>query len=649
MENEETKKAWENYIKKQIPLPDHIKGVRDQILRSWKRCQKTLPPTITTTKSMNQEELDLLRKQNTLLIDIVYPYLLDFYHDLNENNFIIMLTDASGCMLERIGSHHEVNDMIQTRQFFNGNYFSEQDVGTGGVGLCLVEQKPVIVYGFEHYNSEYHDLVCYAAPIQDSNRQTLGSISITGPIKHSHPLILNLLNMAIKGIEKELTLTKINTIMDTTIKSITQGVLVIDENKNILYHNEKALQLLKLESTSLVHQNLYDYLDQDTLDPFLQDFRIPINQHDCVLFNKQKHPLYLSLQVKPQIKDQHLTSTLILIESLFDLHRQTSLNAGFKATYTLHSLIGISTYNEQLKKNIQAIANLSSPVFLLGEKGTEIEMVVQALHNESNRKDNPFVRFDCRHFTYENINHLLLGTSKSLGQFELSNEGTLFFYEISQLSLEGQEILVNFLENQTLTKENQNYPYHLNVRILAYSSTPLDHLVEKNQFNKKLYYLLRSLSITLAPLRQRQEDLSLLAKSIARKFNPNTTQKDVLFDHEAIEALVHYNWPGNLKQLETVIENALLASDNSTIKLSHLPIDLVNHYYSTNKNSSSIKEFTFISNENLAPKMQDYNEILYALKESKGDVKEASKLLFIPVSTLYRKIKKFNLHPRDYK
>lgn len=167
-------------------------------------------------------------------------------------------------MLKKIGDSDFVNNIAKEHSFLDGHFFSEEDVGTGGVGLCLVEKKPVVVYGSEHYSAYYHHLVCYGAPIKDLDGAVIGSISITGSIEFHQPNIMAMLKAAVKGIEREFILTRTNNILQDTIDAITYGIIVLDTSDYILYHNQYTTHLLKVDDESLVNKNIFELIEKES-------------------------------------------------------------------------------------------------------------------------------------------------------------------------------------------------------------------------------------------------------------------------------------------------------------------------------------------------------------------------------------------------
>lgn len=638
LNQQEIKKAWEKYVLNKEEIPLYVSGVRDEILNSWRRCQKKLDPHMNITRSLPSEEMQVILDKNKLLIDVAYPYLLDFYDDLAEQHFMIMLTDNNGCMLKSIGHTNMLNQLMEENHFFDGYFFGEEDAGTGGVGLCLAERKPVVVFGYEHYNQNYHNLVCYGAPLQDLEGEVIGSISITGLIDYYQPTIMGMVKAAKKGIEKEFTLKRMNNILTSTISSVNSGIIVLDVNNQILYHNKTALDLLHISKDSITNKNIKDFLSEECLC----FFNTEINDIECTLMNYQNQLLELCLSVKYNLDTDSLTTKTVIFESQEEKHRFASLMAGFKARYTFNDIKGITPMIENVKQIGKYAASMDTPLLIYGEKGTEIDLLSEAIHNSSLRANNPFITIDCTSASKQSLTNDLFGNKNQIGKLELANNGTLFFYEIGQLPLDFQEKLYQFLNNKQLQKENSKYPKSINVRIIAYSST---NLLDQ-QFHKQLYFLLTAMTLTIPPLRERKEDISVLVKMLGRRIY----EEDLFFDEDSMNALISYHWPGNVKQLYNVIESAVYSTKNKVIQLSNLPVDIVNDYYSKNNITKTLESFNKERNDaHLSKEMQEYNELLFAIKETEGNVKKAAHLLYIPSSTLYRKLRYYKINPKEYK
>ncbi|MCA1958102.1 MAG: sigma-54 dependent transcriptional regulator [Nitrospira sp.] len=249
--------------------------------------------------------------------------------------------------------------------------------------------------------------------------------------------------------------------------------------------------------------------------------------------------------------------------------------------YAFHNLIGKSDGMQEIYAKIEQVADSRTTVLITGESGTGKELVARALHYNSSRRDRPFVALNCAALPETLIESELFGhekgaftdaTARRTGQFELANTGTLFLDEIGELSLVTQAKLLRVLQEREFTRVGGVQPIKVDVRIVAATNKNLDELVRKEQFREDLYYRINVIALYLPPLRDRGEDIALLAKHFLTKRLEEDKRPPIEFSKDALEALMHYHWPGNVRELENVVEQALIWSQGaSQITTEHLP------------------------------------------------------------------------------
>ncbi|MCP9447318.1 MAG: sigma-54 dependent transcriptional regulator [Nitrospira sp.] len=249
--------------------------------------------------------------------------------------------------------------------------------------------------------------------------------------------------------------------------------------------------------------------------------------------------------------------------------------------YAFHNLIGKSDGMQEIYAKIEQVADSRTTVLITGESGTGKELVARALHYNSSRRDRPFVALNCAALPETLIESELFGhekgaftdaTARRTGQFELANTGTLFLDEIGELSLVTQAKLLRVLQEREFTRVGGVQPIKVDVRIVAATNKNLDELVRKEQFREDLYYRINVIALYLPPLRDRGEDIALLAKHFLAKRLEEEKRQPIEFSKDALEALLQYHWPGNVRELENVVEQALIWSQGaSQITTEHLP------------------------------------------------------------------------------
>ncbi|MFZ5639928.1 MAG: sigma-54 interaction domain-containing protein [Bacillota bacterium] len=292
--------------------------------------------------------------------------------------------------------------------------------------------------------------------------------------------------------------------------------------------------------------------------------------------------------------------------------------------YRLTNVAGKSRFVTQIKESIKRIASGDSPVLLRGEKGTGKEFLAHIMHSESKRRTGPFVRIECAALP-ENIIE-----SELAEKLEIADEGTIFLDEIGYLSLHMQSKLLEVMQKKT-GDGSQN---GINVRLIATTSRNLEEMVKQNLFREELYYRLNFLTVYIPPLRDRVEDIEPLTHYFISVFNQDSGRKVTGISSEAYSLLLGHSWPGNIKELEKVLEEAFRNTDESIIKPQHLPQYIRKHedQKMTDKNSlRSILDDT------------EKAALLQALQATNGNKVKAAKLLGISRAGLYQKLEKYNL------
>ena len=304
--------------------------------------------------------------------------------------------------------------------------------------------------------------------------------------------------------------------------------------------------------------------------------------------------------------------------------------------YAFHNLIGKSQGMQEIYAKIEQISDSRTTVLVTGESGTGKELVAKALHYNSSRKDRPFVALNCAALPETLIESELFGhekgsftdaTARRTGQFELANTGTLFLDEIGDLSPVTQAKLLRVLQEREFTRIGGVQSIKVDVRIVAATNKNLDELVRKGQFREDLYYRINVISLYLPPLRNRGEDIALLAKHFLSKRVEEEKRPHMEFSKDALEILMHYPWPGNVRELENVVEQAFIWSKNTTqIVPEHLPALLKGDI-----RSSSLHEDTIAGRMSLEKAVMEFEReiILDALKRTNYVQTHAAHLLGI--------------------
>jgi DNA-binding NtrC family response regulator len=260
------------------------------------------------------------------------------------------------------------------------------------------------------------------------------------------------------------------------------------------------------------------------------------------------------------------------------------LRAQVANRYSFHNLVGKSPAMQAIYSKIEQLADTRATVLITGESGTGKELVARALHYNSARRDKPFIAINSAALPETLIESELFGHEKGsftdaqarrIGQFELAHGGTLFLDEIGDLSPATQAKLLRVLQEREFTRVGGTQPVKVDVRIITATNKHLDELVKREAFREDLYYRINVVVLHLPPLRERHEDIPLLAQHILDKRADDGSRPRQEFTKEALETMTAYGWPGNVRELENVIEQALIWSNGKPIDREHLPAGLV--------------------------------------------------------------------------
>lgn len=306
--------------------------------------------------------------------------------------------------------------------------------------------------------------------------------------------------------------------------------------------------------------------------------------------------------------------------------------------YSFDNVIGKSALIKQAVDLAKKVAITDATVLLLGETGTGKEVFAQAIHYESLRKSKPFVSINCSAIPKDLLESEMFGykagaftgaNKDKKGLFEEANHGTVFLDEIGEMSLELQAKLLRVLESHTFTKSGDTKETKVNVRIIAATNRNLVKESEDHTFRSDLYYRLSAFTIELPSLRERKEDIEMLADHFIQICAANTKKKISGMDNDFLQMLKNYSFKGNIRELKNIIERAVILSDTEILSSKLLPVDVI-HACETSSSSLDIS-------------VVEKNHIRKVLQITQGNKTKAAELLGIGVATLYRKIEEYKL------
>ena len=435
-------------------------------------------------------------------------------------------------------------------------------------------------------------------------------------------------------------------------------VLLVDDEPNILKTLTICFESLEFEVTAFN-------------DPALALENIKINQYDFAFFDLKMYP-YDGIHLLTEIKKEHPETTVVIITSHGSI--ESAVEAIKKGAYDYllkpfgfqelqHFVQKVYEYHslqnqvKELKRELEEtkeptpfitrdpkmlkvldlakqIADSNLTVLIEGESGTGKELLAHYIHSLSPRKDNPFVKVNCAALPENLLESELFGHTKGAftgaikdreGRFQIANTGTIFLDEIAEVPKNVQVKLLRFIQDREFERVGDSKTLKVDVRIIAATNVKLDDALKAGEFREDLFFRLNPVRIKLSPLRERPDDILFLVDYFVKKFNNNTP---IEIEPEVLKIFKNYRWPGNIRELENVIERAVIVSQGKKIEVSHLPEELIEK----KSHDTRLKSLEEVEKEHIAKVLSETS-----------DFEEAANILQIDTTTLWRKRKKYNL------
>jgi len=647
----ETKSQWRNFISGSHV--DHTMIPR-LILESWMRSKKfgVDPCLRKNPHKIGPEELQQKMAQNEELLVSSAPIMNNLKTIVQGTGFIVILTDAQGYILKSIGDY-DIIKMAKKGGLVPGSCWDESHTGTNGIGTVIKTGMPVQVIGSEHYCILNHRWTCSGAPIRNSNGSLIGVLDMTGPYRHANPHTLGIVVAAANAVDNLLRLNKaLQTSMiyqktqDIVLSTIEETIFSVDDNGCITLSNKNITEVIGLSKHRVVGKSLETVFGQSN-NKFIQKIKnnSQLSDSEVRIMKGSSSKDYILTIRRIHPSETKYSGKVVILRAMDRTKKFVTHMMGANALFSKKDIIGANSNFLKSLYMAEIAANNPSNVLLTGESGTGKDVFAQLIHNKGTRNSGPYIAINCAAIPKDLIASELFGHEEGAftgskrggnpGKFELASGGTLLLDEIGEMPLALQTTLLRVLEEKKITRIGGEQPRPLNVRIITATNKNLQEEITKGNFRSDLFYRINVFPIHLIPLRERTDDIPLLINHFVNQISERMNNQIQEIDNSFIQLLCQYTFPGNVRELQNIIERSVNLATTNILTPDLLPPEISDTFSSQNltEEKSSLGEVKHTVERNMI-------EHLIQSDLPKTDI---AKKLNISRRTLYRKLQKYNL------
>lgn len=462
-----------------------------------------------------------------------------------------------------------------------------------------------------------------------------------------------IISILLEKKEELLEIKSVKSQLSAILNSVQEAIEVADIDGNIKFVNPAFSKITGITENERINQNIFEASPDGALASVLKNgklvfgHRTKVGGSNAEVVSNAAPIIVDGIMEGGVVVFQHFTDVMNLME---ELKKSTSIIENLTdklgqvttSKYTFYNILGSSLEISSCVDLAERSARSNSTVLLLGESGTGKELFAHAIHSSSMRRENPFIKVNCAAIPETLLESEFFGYEKGaftgavkpkLGKFELAHGGTIFLDEIGDMNLILQSKLLRVLQEMEFERVGGTQTTKVDVRVIAATNRNLRELIRQGKFREDLFFRLNVVEITVPPLRVRKEDLPVLLDNLIVKLNRKLGKKVKWVDSEAMEVLLNYDWPGNIRELENMIERVMVTMDEEVISKKIL----VRH--------ASQFKITHERDIDLVPidQMEEImiKKALYKYGNTVEGKKRASQALNISLATLYNKLKRF--------
>ncbi|PEA24288.1 sigma-54-dependent Fis family transcriptional regulator [Bacillus cereus] len=607
--------TWKKFVNEGVLDSNRI---NERISESWYRCkQANVNPHMNKgQKILSSDIFQDQKKKSEIFLDIAIPQIQNMRKTIDELQMMALLIDPDGYVLSLSGNQQTLK-RAKHINFIEGVKWTEAAVGTNAIGTALEIEEAIMISGTEHYSVASHSWSCAASPIHNDDGKLIGVLDFSCPIEFSHPYMLGMVTSIAHAIERECSIR----VHQNELHLIHRFLDVIDSDEQVVICNhrdvivsasrrvrERVCNWSRMKLEDLIHNGLKSKLE------------VPVYSNDRMIGKC----IYLK-----ENKQANLFSNFPFINGI-----------------TFPGVIGTSSVFQHTLEEIKLVSPTDASVYVCGETGVGKEYVARAIHENSPRKNGPFIAVNCGSLPKELMESELFGYAEGAftgarrqgykGKFEQADGGTIFLDEIGEVPPEMQVALLRVLQERTVTPIGSSKEVPVNIRIITATHKDLLRLVEEGKFRQDLYYRLHVYPLYVPSLIERKEDIPYFIQHFCERKDWN-----VVFPKSICNQFSQHTWPGNIRELLNVLERIYILSQGREIcekQISFLLQTMMGNQHQLELQAENKTEHTL----NFREKIQ-CDSMIEALEKTNGNVSLAAKLLDVPRSTFYKRMQKFRL------
>lgn len=564
--------------------------------------------------------------------------------------------------MDVIISDNEFKKIGDTKKHFDEEVKIIKD--TYVIGKVVRSGKPVVISGMEESENcivcdekgkcKLKAMICNPIKYNDQTIGAIGLIAISEEYKKT--LLENQQNLiefldrmgnliVSKLMEKEASnkLEVIKNQLLSIMDSIDEGVIAADENGYIVYTNSVINDALGLTTEESKKKRIYDVLPQSYVKKLVKENKQFSNIE--ISINKNNNDLHALISGKTVQLGEKSAGSILTLKKMDDVYKVINEMSLSNVTTSFDDIIGNSEEIVKVKEKAKIVANSNSTILILGESGTGKELFARAIHESSNRKNKPFIAFNCAAIPENLIESELFGYEEGAftgavrggkpGKFQLAQGGTIFLDEIGDMPLHLQTKLLRVLQEKSIEKIGGHKSIPIDTRVIAATNKELDKMAEAGEFREDLYYRLNVIPINIPPLRERKGDIKIILEYLLKVYNKKLNKNIKGFSSNVESVLLNNKWKGNVRELENVVEYSVNMETTSYITMNSIPQKILD------TEGVAARHASIVPIQEMEEKL--IKQALMAYGDSVTGKAMAADALKISMATLYRKIKEYNL------